>query len=69
MIICVRVNHATLECVVSAKDQGIIWEGRAPPYILQWVAERRIAFFRASDDPCLHPSELPVILGETEEKF
>ncbi len=68
MIICVRVNHETLECVISSKA-GIIWEGRAIPYVLQWQADRRVAYFQASDLPCLHPSGLPVITGDTQEKF
>lgn len=71
MIILVRMDHETMEAEVYASRSrgGLIWRGKATPYLLQWQADRREAFFHASDLPCLHPSGLPVILGETKEKF
>lgn len=55
---------------IRSKDRSVNWVGKAPPYVVQWMADRREAYFRATDNPCLYPSGLVAILGEaTKEDY
>lgn len=69
MIVKIELDPATLAAQVANQDGTYSWSGPATPYVVQWMAGRRTAFFLATDTAVLSPSGLVGILSETEEKF
>jgi hypothetical protein len=65
----VTLDPTTMDAQVTDQEGRCVWSGRCPPYLSQWMAGRRVAFFRSTDTAVLSPSGLVGILGESEDKW
>lgn len=64
MVIRVEVDENYMALVTGP---GFRWYGRAPAWALQWQADRKVAYFKASDRKCLS-SGLPAIYAEAKKE-